>query len=135
MQPVVTLPDAELVVLDYLRPRLTGMAQWSTVKLGTLVSTARPFVQVRRVGGAGQWPGVDAPTVDLVIYHDTAPADQNRMALAMACWSLLQAAASDRVASGVLSYTGTTLGPRQMPDPADATRRVAMFTVDLLTRP
>lgn len=132
MLPVVTLPDAELVALEYLRPRLTAMPEWSTTKIGTLVPASRPFVQLRRIGGASAWPGVDAPRIDVVVYHDT---DHNRMRLALTCWGLFQAAASDRVASGVVTYTSTTLGPRQMPDPADPTKRVAMFTVDLLIRP
>jgi hypothetical protein len=130
MQPVVALPDAEMVVLDYLRPRMASTS-WPTAKLGTVVPATRPFVQVRRVGGSSELPGVDAPRLDLVVYHDT---DHNRMALALACWTLLKAAASDRTNSGVITYTATTLGPRQMPDPTDSTKRVVMFTVDVLTR-
>jgi hypothetical protein len=129
--PVETLPDAEVVTLEYLRPRLTAIAEWQTAKLGTVVGTSRPFVQLRRVGGSSEWPGVDAPTLDVIVYHDT---DHNRMRLAHACWALLRSAASDATDSGVVSYVSTLLGPRQMPDPADTTKRVAMFTVDLLTR-
>lgn len=131
MLPVETLPDAELAAVEYLRPRLVALPDWSTVKVGTLVPSHRPFVQVRRIGGASETPGVDAPTLDVIAYHDT---DGSRMRLALACWSLFKAAATDRAGTAVVSYTGTMLGPRQMPDPADSTKRVAMFTVDLLTR-
>ncbi len=131
MLPVVILPDAELVVLDYLRPRLA--TPWPTLQLGTLVPAHRPFLQVRRIGGAVETPGVDAPRVDLVAYHTGG--DHDRMRLARDAWAYLKAAASDRAGTGVVTYVATTMGPRQMPDPTDNTKRVAMFTVDLLTRP
>jgi hypothetical protein len=142
MLPVVVTPDAELAVLDYLRPQFSGgygVGEYGIgafggptgVKLGTVVPSTRPFVQVRRIGGSSELPGYDQPRVDVIVYHDT---DHNRMGLAMLCWALLKAAAADRAGDAVVSYVETTLGPRQMPDPANATARVAMFTCDLLVR-
>lgn len=134
MLPVVVTPDAELAVLDYLRPLLAARAEpyAAGVKVQTVVSSTRPLIQPSRIGGASELPGVDQPRLDLVVYHDT---DFNRMALATLAWSLLKAAASDRAGSAVVSYVSTLMGPRKMPDPADSTKRVAMFTVDLLVRP
>lgn len=133
MLPVVTLPDAELAAIEYLRPRLVAVPEWSAARVGTLVSASRPFVQLRRVGGAIELPGYDAPRLDVIAY---AADDATRMRLAHTCWGLLRAAAGDRAGSvAVISYAATLLGPRQMPDPADATKRVAMLTVDLLVRP
>lgn len=142
MLPVVTLPDAEIAVLDYLRPHFAGgygagaygvgaYGSPTGIKLGTVVPAARPFLQVRRIGGASELPGVDQPRIDVIVYHDS---DYNRMGFAMSCWALLKAAAADRAGQAVVSYVETTLGPRQMPDPANPSARVAMFTVDLLVR-
>ncbi len=133
MLPVVVTPDAEIATLDYLRPLLAARAEpyAAGVKVGTVVPSTRPFVQVRRIGGSSEVPGVDQPRLDVIVYHDT---DFNRMALARLCWGLLKAAAADRAGTAVVSYVSTLLGPRQMPDPANASARVAMFTVDLLVR-
>lgn len=132
MRPVVVLPDAELAVLDFLRAWLVSLPRWSTLQLGTLVPAHRPFLQIRRVGGSSDLPGVDAPRVDVIAYHAT---DYDRMALARDAWAFLVAAASTRAGDARVSYLSTVMGPRQMPDPADDTRRVVMLTVDLLVRP
>lgn len=133
MLPVVVTPDAELAVLDYLEPLLQASPEPYTVgvRISTTVGASRPFVHVRRIGGASEWPGIDQPRLDVVVYHDT---DQRRMDLARLCWAFLKAAASDRAGTAVVSYVSTLLGPRQMPDPADPDARVVLFTVDLLVR-
>jgi hypothetical protein len=134
MLPVVTLPDAEIAALEFLRPLLASRPETyaAGVKVGTVVPATRPFVQVRRIGGSSETPGVDQPRLDVIVYHDT---DFNRMALARLCWALFKAAASDRAGQAAVSYVSTLLGPRQMPDPANASARVCMFTIDLLVRP
>jgi len=135
MLPVVVLPDAEIAARAYLLPLLQGRSEpyAAGVKVSTVVGTSRPLVQLRRIGGSSDTPGIDLARVDFIVYHDT---DENRMALAMLTWALLKAAASDRAGTtGVVSYVSTTLGPRQMPDPANASARVVMFTADLLIRP
>lgn len=142
MLPVVVTPDAEVAVLDYLRPHFAGgygsgfygVGAYGTttgVKLGTVVPAARPFIQVRRIGGSSEVPGLDQPRLDVIVYHDN---DYNRMGLARMTWALLKAAAADRAGSAVINYVSTLMGPRQMPDPANASARVAMFTVDLIVR-
>jgi hypothetical protein len=68
--------------------------------------------------------------VDVLVWHDS---DLARMALAQRLWGFLRAA-DDVVGGAVLTYSATILGPRQMPDPADDTKTVAMFTVEVLTR-
>ncbi len=133
MLPTVVLPDAELAAVEYLRPRLLAMQEWTQAKVGTLVPAHRPFVQLRRIGGSIEVPGCDAPRIDVIAYNTD---DASRMRLAHACWALFRAAAADRAGTvALVSYAATLLGPRQMPDPADATKRVAMLTVDLLVRP
>lgn len=56
----VTYPDAQLVVIDYLRPLL------DPVPVGVRVPTTRPpkFVTLRRVGGVADGV-VDRPRIDL----------------------------------------------------------------------
>lgn len=133
MLPVVVTPDAEVAALDYLRPLLTGTAGFADVKLGTQVPNPLParFVHLRRVGGSSELPGVDEARIDAICYDAD---DHKRMTLARQVWAIFRAAASDRAGVAVVSYTATTLGPRQMPDPADSTKRVVLLTVDLLVR-
>ena len=135
MLPVVVTPDAEIATRAYLLPLLTSSAEpyAAGVKVQTLVSTARPLVHIRRIGGSSEIPGVDQPRLDVTVYHDN---DANRMSLALLCWAYLKAAASDRAGTtgAVVSYVSTLLGPRPMPAPDDPSSRVVMFTVDLLVR-
>jgi len=133
MLPVVVTPDAEQAAIDYLRPALAARSEPYVigVKVGTVVGTSRPFVHIRRIGGASDLPGFDQPRLDVVVYHTN---DANRIDLAKLCWAIFKAAASDHAGTAVVSYVSTTLGPRVMPDPANPSERVGFLTVDLLIR-
>ncbi len=130
MRPTIVLPDAEVVAVEYLRPRLAEA--WPTAEVGTLVPAHRPFVQLRRVGGSTEVPGADAPRIDVIAF---AERDFDRMSLARTCWALLRSAAGDLAGGAQVNYLATLMGPQQMPDPADSARRVVMLTVDLMVRP
>lgn len=135
MLPVVVTPDAEIAARAYLLPLLQARPEpyAAGVKVSTVVGPTRPLVQLRRIGGSSETPGLDLARLDVIVYHDT---DEHRMSLAMLCWALLKSAASDRAGTtAIVNYVETTLGPRQMPDPANASARVCMLTVDLLVRP
>lgn len=129
MRELTPFPDAELATIRYLRPvleALVGTAYGLDVRGG-----GGKFVRVRRVGGTEASPNHDRPVLDLLVWSDT---DSRRMQIAHHLWSALRAADGDLVEDAVLFYDGTVLGPRQMPDPADPTRSVCMFTVQLLLR-
>jgi hypothetical protein len=118
--------DAEQVVIAYLQPHLPAGVDIDVRGGGG------HFVRVRRIGGVESSPNHDRPVLDVIIWHDD---DKQRMSLALELWTLLRAAAGDEAAGGVLMYGSTTLGPRQMPDPADDTQVVCLFTVEMVTRP
>lgn len=129
MIPVTPYADAEAAAVDFLSPLLT--AHDPTVTIGVRGSGGR-FVRVRRVGGVELTPNHDRPALDVLVWHDT---DKTRMALANQLWAWLRAASNDLAGGAVVLYGSTILGPRQMPDPADETKTVAMFTVELIVRP
>jgi hypothetical protein len=118
--------DAEQTVIAYLEPFLPG-------DVGIDVrGAAQHFVRVRRIGGVEMTPHHDRPVLDVIVYHDS---DKERMQLALSLWTALRAAAGEPAGQGVLYYGSTTLGPRQMPDPADDVKTVCLFTVEMITRP
>lgn len=126
MRDVATFPDSEKAVIGYLLPHLDP-----GVGIDVRGSGGR-FVRVRRVGGIELSPNHDGPTVDVMVWHDT---DRLRMQTAQRLWALLRAAdGDDATDDAVILYGSTFLGPRQMPDPADDTKTVCLFTVQLVVR-
>jgi len=129
MLPVTVYPDAEKAAIDFLVPLLVA-SPYGDVGIGVRGGGGR-FVRVRRVGGTEESPAHDRPVLDVIVWHDS---DLMRMALANQLWAWLRAA-SDRAGNAVVLYASTVLGPRQMPDPADDTKTVCLFTVELVVRP
>lgn len=128
MRELTVYPDAEKVAIGYLLPVLS--AYGGGVGIDVRGGGGR-FVRVRRVGGGPESPAHDRAVLDLLVWHDS---DKTRMALAQHLWAALRAADGDTVEGAVLLYSATVLGPRQMPDPADDTKTVCLFTVELLLR-
>lgn len=128
MLPVAVFPDAEKACIDYLLPPLTEYDD--TVTIGVRGAGPR-FVRVRRVGGSDLTPNHDRALLDVLVWHDS---DRERMQLAQSLWAWLRAANNDVVGSAVVLFWSTMLGPRQVPDPADDTKTVCMFTVELVVR-
>lgn len=128
MLPVTVFPDAEKACIEYLLPLLTEYD--SSVKIDVRGSGTR-FVRVRRVGGQELSPAHDLARLDLLVWHDS---DKTRMQLAQQLWGWLRAANNDVTSSAVVLFSSTTLGPRQMPDPADDTKTVCLLTVELIAR-
>ena len=128
MRELTVHPDAEKAVIDYLLPVLD--AYGGGVSIDVRGGGGRS-VRVRRVGGTEYTPNHDAPVLDVLVWHDS---DYSRMALARHLWAALRAADGDQVGTAVLLYLDTTLGPRQVPDPADDTKTVCLFTVRMAVR-
>jgi hypothetical protein len=128
VEPVTVYPDAEAAAIDFLLPLLTSYD--SSVQIGVRGAGAR-FVRVRRVGGSALSPNHDLATLDVLVWHD---GDRSRMALAQHLWAWLRAANNDPAGDAVVLHNATVLAPRQMPDPADDTKTVCMFTVQLIVR-
>lgn len=128
MLPLTIYPDAEAVLIAYLQPLLVAYDPTFTIDVR---GGDGHHVRVRRVGGVASTPAHDAPTIDVMVWHDT---DASRMDAAQHLWGWVRASNNDTAGAGVVTYTGTVLGPRQMPDPADDTKTVCMFTVALLVR-
>jgi hypothetical protein len=126
--PPTVYPDAEAAAIDYLLPLLT--AYDNSVQIGVRGAGVR-YVRVRRVGGNALSPSHDLATLDVLVWHD---GDRSRMALAQHLWAWLRAANNDVAGSAVVLHNATVLAPRQMPDPADDTKTVCMFTVQLVVR-
>lgn len=124
MQPLVIMPDAEKAVLDYLKPALASRTEPHAV--GVVVANVYKgevkHVQVRRVGGTKGTPVHDRPRMDFIVRHVN---DFDRMGLAQLVRGL--------VAAG-FGPVAEFMGPRQMPDPADSTKTVVMFTVEFVLR-
>lgn len=129
MLPIETPVDAEAAVIDYLAPHLDAFAPGTRIDVR---GGGGRFVRVRRVGGVELSPHHDGPVIDVMVWHDS---DHARMQLAMHLWAVLRAANNDAAGDAVLLYRATVLGPRQMPDPADDTSSVCLFTVELVVRP
>lgn len=128
MLPLTVYPDAEAAAINYLVPLLGSYD--SSVQIGVRGAGAR-YVRVRRVGGSALSPNHDLATLDVLVWHDS---DKTRMALAQHLWACLRAANNDRAGDAVVLFNSTTLAPRQMPDPADDTKTVCLFTVQLVCR-
>lgn len=130
MLPVTPYADAESAAVNFLLPLLT--AYDPTVSIGVRGAGGR-FVRVRRVGGVELTPNHDSAVLDVLVWHDS---DKTRMTLANQLWAWLRAANNDPAGTDAVAlYRSTILGPRQMPDPADDTKSVCMFTVELIVRP
>lgn len=123
--PLVTYPDAELVVVGYLRTLLPDLVP-ATYKIGTKVApgvTPTRFIRVRQVGGDDLQRVAGRPRVDVQVWSDGTD-DNESMSIART----LHARLRQRFSAATFAL------PVQLPDPADATRNHVLFTIELLLR-
>jgi len=135
-RPVIAAPDAELVVVEYLRSRLAARAEAYTqqVKVGTsMPPVAAPgrYLLVRRVGGSMASLVVDEPHVDVLAWHDD---DVNRVKLAGLARALLLAAVGQTPLGVAVYRVEEFAGPVNLPDPLNELRTVTLFTVAMRLR-
>jgi hypothetical protein len=122
MTEVVAFPDAEAVVVAYLRAALS--ARGDTVRVSTKIPATRPprLVRVTRVGGARRNVSQDDATVVVECWAaDTDGASE----LARTCRALLGAM---EVPAAFVPQDGEVSGPQFFPDPLTSDPRY-QFTV------
>lgn len=130
MQPVVIYPDAELVVIDYLRSKLATRSEpfVTGVLLGNKVPSPRAarFVRVRRNGGVESAPTVDRPRIDVECWAQT---DGDAADLSALCRALIRSMQNVTPVRRVDDF----LGPTPIPDPESNQPRY-LFTVEISMR-
>jgi metal-dependent amidase/aminoacylase/carboxypeptidase family protein len=130
-RPEVTPSDAELAVVTALRAAITASTDIvvTPAKVGTKVPNPRPsvFVMVRRVGGSLTNVVQDRARIDVMVWHTN---DAARMHLANKMRAALFAARGTQRIQSVSEF----LGPTRLPDPADPTVAVVLFTAQVTVR-
>lgn len=124
-KPIVVFPDAVLVVVEYLRASLPGVA------VRTQVPDPRPdeFIRVKRLGGARATVITDRPRVDIHCWSSTEDDAESLMRLSRA---YVLAMAGSR--SGTTVYNVREVGgPQWLPDSTSGQPRYA-FAVEFSAR-
>lgn len=128
-RPVVVMPDAVAVTIDYLRPALAAAGR--PVHVGARVPSPRPseFVRVERIGGLRKNVVSDSPRLDI---HCWAATDEAALDLAQLARALVHAMGGSR--SGVAVYRVQEVGgPMWLPDDTSGQPRYA-FAVEIQMR-
>lgn len=129
MSPIVTQADALQVMADFLEevlPTITDPAGFTFAGSDIPANTSpRMKVYCRHIGGVGQGRTHDRPRVDVLVWADgTVRTQADALHMARLLHGRARAALRTRdVASPVL-----------LPDPADSSKRLALFTLELLTK-
>lgn len=128
--PAIEQADAEKLLTDWLFtlvsgtdvPGVSGWSVGTTIKPGTTPTNA---IRVRIIGGVEEQRVGDRPRLDVRMWGDGSYATEG---------------AVKRNARAVLARlrrdfrANVALDPIALPDPADTTKTLVMFTVELLTR-
>ncbi len=102
------LPDAELIMIRFIRQHAGLKAVVGSGKVGVALGTARPFVQVNRVAGQPTQRWEDRPRVQVSVWAAT---DDQASLIARSIVAALQSILSEQVRS----WEGV-LGPFSLPD-------------------
>ncbi|MCF2532717.1 hypothetical protein [Yinghuangia soli] len=132
-QPLITFPDIERLVVDYLdaRPEMAGTTVDNRPPAG-FDGTAKT-VLVSRVGGA--WldnQRLDAPLVDLEVYGPDKTAAHT---VALTTRALLMQARDAALSGAVVADVAEEDGPRWLPDYNHAAANRYVMTYRLTVRP
>jgi hypothetical protein len=114
--PIVSMPDDELALIQYLRSlsAVTALVPGAriTTELGT--NPVYPVVLLQRVGGqAAVWQMLDEPAVQVDVVGGTKFECKK---LALTVRAAILAIANDVVAEAVLSSAYEEVGPSWLPD-------------------
>lgn len=135
----VVYPNAQAVLVNYLRPALAANADpvLTGLVIGTTVPTTHnapgpPLLVVRRSGGPAEWPVRDRPLIDFLAWHST---EFKATAVASIVRSLIHHDLPGRVVDGHTVYRPREFsGPTPYPDPAGSAVPVVMFTAEIPIR-
>lgn len=136
--PLVVMPDAVALVIDYLRPLLAGVQAGGATVTVTLDTTlpdnldgVLPFVEVTRLGGGTAIEYVtEHPSLDLACYAADKATAHDVAQLARAYLHTMRGA----TLPGVRVYDLTDTSLADVPDPTNYLPRF-LLTVALLVRP
>jgi hypothetical protein len=129
MTEVIVFPDAEAVVVDYLRTELD--ARGPAIPVGTRVPNPRPsiFVQVERQGGPRRNIVVDDAQIGISAWADR---QQDAQDLVQLCRGLLWAAVGTTQGGVQVHRVEEFAGPALLPDPlSDQPRYVLTVQISL----
>lgn len=122
---MIVFPDAEALVLDYLRGVIPGLR--CGVDLPDVPDTV-PFLLAVRTGGEVAWPVLDTAAIDLEMWGpDRAEAHD-------ALQAVLAALLASRTRGGPLASVRVTNAPQWAPDALSGEPRW-LASVDVGTRP
>ncbi|GAB3889514.1 hypothetical protein [Terrabacter terrigena] len=129
MSPIVTQADALQVMADFLSQAVPAVDEPAgfTFAGSDIPSGTTPAMKVycRHIGGVGEGRTHDRPRVDVLVWADgTVRTQATALRMARILHGRARAALRTRdVASPVL-----------LPDPANPAKRLALFTLELLTK-
>lgn len=126
--PVVVPADADKVVVDYLYDLMPKLADTKGWKVGTRISAGQNptnFVQVKTIGGGDEQIVASRPRVDIRVWADgTINTEGQRKRVARMLLACLQKRFRCKVFAA----------PIDVPDPANDSREITLFTVELILR-
>ena len=123
--PLVVPADPEKVVVDFIHdliPTLPDLSGWVVSTIIPAGKTPSKRIAVRSVGGTDEQVVADRPRVDIRVWGDGTEANRSRTA------RLLLAHLRRQFRCRVFA------SPVPLPDPADNTKTLTLFTVELLLR-
>lgn len=108
----IVFPDAEAIVVTFLRSRLTGTA------IHVRVPTSRPpkFIQVRRSGGTA-YQLVDRPRIDIYAWAGSDEEAKDLAQLARAHLGDIRGVRSGHSVTAVTDFAGLSPAPDQSGQP------------------
>lgn len=124
-KPIVVFPDAVLVVIEYLRPRLSDVPVYSRVP----ESRPAEFVTVKRIGGQRRTLITDRPRMDIHCWSDSEEGAEDLMKKVRA-YTLAMAGRRGTTTVYDVQEVG---GPMSLPDSTSGQPRYA-FAVEFSTR-
>lgn len=132
---LVSLPDTELLVVNYLREQLDGVAEVGLAVPGDEDIFDRvPFVRVTRTSGPGRHrERLDSPVVDIDVWDTSNAAVNATGGLVRALMSAIRGY-HDTDLNSVVTQAAETVGPQRLPEDNPQLVRLG-FTVGLTVRP
>lgn len=124
--PLVVPADPEKTVVDFIHdsliPTLPDLSGWTVSTVIPAGTTPVKRIGVRSIGGSGEQVVADRPRVDVRVWGDGTESSRSRVA------RMLLAHLQKQFRCRIFA------SPVPLPDPADNTKTLTLFTVELLLR-